>query len=158
MAEGGVVRSYRDLEVYQLAFELAVNIHAMTMRLPKYELYETGSQIRRSAKSIPANIAEGFGRRRYSNEYIHYVTIALASCDETQVHLDLLHSIGNLDTATHAALSDKYSTLGKRLNRFLQSVIEQHVEPYREPRGSRVGEGSTEYAVEVESETILAGN
>ena len=58
------VQSYRDLEVYQISFEGAVKIHEMAMRLPKYELYEVGSQIRRSAKSIPANIAEGFGRRR----------------------------------------------------------------------------------------------
>lgn len=131
MAERVVVRSYRDLEVYQLAFEVAVEIHGMTMGLPKYELYEVGSQIRRSAKSIPANIAEGFGRRRYGNEYVHFLTIALASCDETRAHLDMLHATGNLNDATHEALSGKCSSLGKQLNRFLQAVVEQHVEPYR---------------------------
>lgn len=107
----------------------------MTMGLPKYELYEVGSQIRRSAKSVPANIAEGFGRRRYSNEYIHFLTIALASCDETQVHLDMLHAVGSLDDVTHQALSAKCNVLGKQLNRFVQAVIEQHVEPYRVPGG-----------------------
>ncbi len=61
MVESKLVRSYRDLEVYQISFEGAVKIHEMTMRLPKCELYEEGSQIRRSAKSIPANIAEGKG-------------------------------------------------------------------------------------------------
>jgi four helix bundle protein len=126
------VRSYRDLEVYQMAFEMAVKIHEMTMSLPKYELYEEGSQIRRAAKSIAANIAEGFGRRRYKNEYVHFLTIALASCDETQVHLDLLHGAGNLNEASYQALSAQYQVLGKRINRFLQAVIAQHVEPYRE--------------------------
>jgi four helix bundle protein len=124
------VRSYRDLEVYQAAFELAVDIPRMAMGLPKYELYEEGSQIRRSAKSIPANIAEGFGRRRYTNEYVHFLTVALASCDETQVHLDLLHSVGNLDQDTYQALSVQCETVGKQLNRFVQAVIAQHVEPY----------------------------
>mgnify|MGYP005871175733 CR=1 FL=1 len=156
MAERGVVRSYRDLEVYQMAFELAVEIHAMTMNLPKYELYEEGSQIRRSAKSVPANIAEGFGRRRYSNEYIHFLTVALASCDETQAHLDLLHAVGNLDNAMHETLSNKCGSLGKSLNRFLQAVIEQHVEPYRERNITRIREEHPEYVLE--AGTLEAGS
>jgi four helix bundle protein len=147
VAEKVVVRSYRDLEVYQLAFEGAVKVHAMTMGLPKYELYEEGSQVRRSAKSIPANIAEGFGRRRYANEYIHYLTIALASCDETRVHLDMMHSVGNLDAPTDEALSTRYRIIGKQLNRFLQSVVEQHVEPYRDHSASRVSEDCSEYTL-----------
>jgi hypothetical protein len=75
MAERGQVQSYRDLEVYQIAFAGAVKVHEMTMGLPKYELYEMGSQIRRSAKGIPANIAEGFGRWRYKSESLHFLTI-----------------------------------------------------------------------------------
>jgi hypothetical protein len=59
------VMSYRDLEIYQLAHALALRVHEMTLSLPKFELYEEGSQIRRSAKSAVANIVEGFGRRRY---------------------------------------------------------------------------------------------
>lgn len=55
------IRSYRDLKVYQLSFELAVEVDKMSKRLPKHEMYEEGRQIRRSAKSIPANIAEGLG-------------------------------------------------------------------------------------------------
>lgn len=133
MAGKMAVRSYRDLEVYQAAFEMAVDIHRMTATLPKYELYEEGSQVRRAANSVPANIAEGFGRRRYKNEYVHFLTIALASCDETQVHLDLLHRVGNLSETTYKALSARCQTVGKQLNRFLQVVIAEHIEPYREP-------------------------
>jgi len=59
------MKSHLDLEIYKKAFDLAFDIHNMTMKLPKYELYEQGSQIRRSSKSIKDNIAEGFGRRRY---------------------------------------------------------------------------------------------
>jgi four helix bundle protein len=111
-------------------------------------LYEEGSQIRRSAKSIPANIAEGFGRRRYTNEYTHYLTIALASCDETQVHLDMLHATGNLDAAAHQSFSAMYDTLGKKLNRFLQGVIAQHIEPYRDNVETRIKEDGIEYVLE----------
>jgi len=55
--------SYRDLEVYKLAHELAVEIHKMSLGLPKFEMYEEGSQIRRAVKSVASNIVEGFGRR-----------------------------------------------------------------------------------------------
>ncbi len=125
------IRSYHDLEVYQLAFDLAIEVHQVSLKLPKYELYEEGSQLRRAAKSIPANIAEGFGRRRYKNEYIRFVVYALASCDETRVHLDILNHTGSLPKAPYDHLTAKYTILGKKLNRFLQTIIESHEEPYR---------------------------
>lgn len=53
--------SYKKLKIWQLAKELSIEIHEMTMQLPKFELYETGSQIRRSSKSIRSNIVEGYG-------------------------------------------------------------------------------------------------
>ncbi|MGC9348879.1 MAG: four helix bundle protein [Anaerolineae bacterium] len=127
----GSVRSYRDLEVYQLAFDLAVEIDGISKALPKHELYEVGSQIRRSAKSIPANIAEGFGRRRYKQDYVRFLVCALASCDETRVHLDMLNATGSLTENDYKPLSQRYDLLGRKLNRFLQSVIEHHKEPYR---------------------------
>jgi len=124
-------QSYRDLEVYQLAFQLAVEVDQVSKTLPKHELYEEGSQLRRSAKSIPANIAEGFGRRHYKKEYIRFLIYALASCDETRVHLDLLYETGSLAEKPYRHLSDQYNVLGKRLNKFLQSVVKSHQEPYR---------------------------
>jgi four helix bundle protein len=124
-------KSYRDWPMYQLAFKLAVEIHRMSLQLPKYEIYEEGSQIRRSAKSIPANLAEGYGRRRYKNEYIKFIVYALASCDETRLHLDLLHETGSLPQDQYEYFTEQYIILGKQLNKFLQSVIESHNEPYR---------------------------
>lgn len=83
-------QSYKDLEIYQSAHSLAIEIHEMSLKLPKFEMYEEGNQIRRSAKSAPVNIVEGFGRRRYKNEFIQYLTYALASCDEIKEHLEIL--------------------------------------------------------------------
>lgn len=124
-------KSYRDWPMYQLAFKLAVEIHRMSLQLPKYEMYEEGIQIRRSAKSIPANLAEGYGRRRYKNEYIRFIVYALASCDETRVHLDLLHETNSLPTSRYNYFTEQYTILGKQLNGSLQSIIESHQEPYR---------------------------
>lgn len=67
--------SYKALEIWQLARKASISVHRMTLeRLPKFEMYEEGSQIRRSAKSIPSNIVEGYGRRRYKQEFIRFLT------------------------------------------------------------------------------------
>jgi len=125
------IRSYRDLQVYQLSFRLAVEVDRVSKRLPLHEMYEEGRQLRRSAKSIPANIAEGFGRRRYKGEYVRFIIYALASCDETQVHLDILHATGSLPHAEYEYLSKEYDHLGRMLNNLLQRIIAGHREPYR---------------------------
>ena len=82
--------NHKDLEVWKLAKDLSVEIHSMSLRLPKYELYEEGSQIRRSVKSIRSNLVEGFGRRRYKNDFLRFITYAIASTDETIDHLEIL--------------------------------------------------------------------
>ena len=96
----------------------------MTLQdLPKFELYEEGSQIRRSSKSIAATIVEGFGRKQYQPEYGRYLTYAIASCDETKEHLELLFetdSLGKKDLFER--LLTEYESLGKMLYRFRETV------------------------------------
>ena len=130
-------RSYRDLEVYRLSFRLAVEVDGMTKRLPRHEMYEEGCQIRRSAKSIPANIAEGYGRRRYKADFIRFIIYALSSCDETRVHLDILHQTGSLNRQDYDHFTTEYDKLGRKLNNFLQAVIARHKEPYRQSPTAR---------------------
>jgi four helix bundle protein len=105
--------SYKNLEIWKLANELVKEIHLMTMtQLPKYELYETGSQIRRSSKSIKSNIVEGYGRRIYKQEYIHFLIIAIASNSETIDHLGTLFNTGSLkDEELFKSLTEKYEDL-----------------------------------------------
>ena len=119
---------YKKLKVWQLARELVVEIHAMTLtKLPKFELYEEGSQIRRSMKSVKSNIVEGYGRRRYKQEYIRFLDFAYASLLETIDHLETLHDTGSLiDGDVFAVLSDKLTELSKALYSFNRSVQQHH--------------------------------
>lgn len=119
-------QSYRDLEIHKLAHHLAVEVHTASLALPKFELYEEGSQIRRAAKSISANIVEGFGRRRYKAEFIRFLTFAHASCDETVEHLNLLHDCKSLPDDRHATLLEEYLKLGRMLYRFIEAVEAEH--------------------------------
>ena len=123
--------SYRDLEIWKLARELTIEIHRMTLnKLPKLEMYEEGSQIRRSSKSIRSNIVEGYGRRRYKQDYIRFLCYAEASCDETIDHLETLFETGSLtDKNLYERLHASLRQLGKMINRFLSAVERKHQSP-----------------------------
>ncbi len=115
------MKSYKDLEVYQQAYKLAIEVHHMSLKMPKYELYEQGSQIRRSSKSIKDTIAEGYGRRRYKAEFIRYLIFSHASCDETISHLNMINDIHFLESPL-TDLIEQYELLGKKINKFIQYV------------------------------------
>ena len=87
------MKSYRDLDVYKSAYKLAIKVHKITLTLPKYEMYEQGSQVRRSTKSIKDNIVEGYGRNRYKNEFIRFLVYAHSSCDEATSQLTMIDEI-----------------------------------------------------------------
>jgi four helix bundle protein len=120
--------NYRDLEIWQLARALTIDIHRMTVNeLPKFELYEEASQIRRSMKSVRSNIVEGYGRRRYKQEFIRFLIYALSSNDETTDHLEVLYETSSLtNEALFSDLHTRLDTLGRKLNNFLQAVESGH--------------------------------
>lgn len=122
----GQVQSYKDLEIYQLAHRLAVEVHQVSLALPKFEAYEEASQLRRAAKSVAANIVEGFGRR-YKGEFIRFLTYAHASCSETIEHLEIVTETGSLPIDKGQRLLKDYDLLGRKINRFIQSVIQHHL-------------------------------
>ncbi len=84
------MKSYKDLEIYNLSYDLAVKVHKLTLELPKYEMYEEGSQLRRSSKGITSCIVEGYGRKKYKAELVKFLIYAHASCDETIVHINFI--------------------------------------------------------------------
>jgi len=117
------MQSYRDLEIYKISHKLAIEIHKMTLDLPKFEMYEEGSQIRRSAKAIPSNIVEGFGRKKYQQNYHRFLVIAHASCNETIEHLEILYETESLkNKEKFEYFSKEYDTLGRKLNKFVQAL------------------------------------
>ena len=120
-------KSYRDLDIYNKAHKLAVEIHEMSLKLPQFVLYEEGSQIKRSSKSVENNIVEGFGRRRYKQEFIIYLTYSLASCDETRNHLNTLYETKSLrDANKYECFCEEYDHLGKMMTNFFKSVESGH--------------------------------
>jgi four helix bundle protein len=120
--------SFKNLNVWKLAHEVVVDIHKMTLNdLPQFEMYETGSQIRRSSKSVKSNIVEGYGRRVYKQEFIRFLVFSLASNDETIDHLETLKATGSLQNMNiYLLLYEKLDKLGKMLNKFMSSVKKQH--------------------------------
>ena len=116
--------SYKNLEIWQEARTLVIDIHEMTLKkLPKFELYEEGSQIRKSSKSVKSTIVEGYGRRRYPQDYIRFLTYAIASNDETIDHLETLYETDSLkDKELYENLHDRLEILGKKLNKFIQAI------------------------------------
>jgi four helix bundle protein len=122
-------KGYRDLEIWKLARKIAVAVHRMTLdNLPKFEMYEEASQIRRSTKSISTNIVEGYGRRRYKQEFIRFPVFAHASCDETIEHLEMLFETGSLtNKLIYRDLSAQLDLLGRKLNVFIETVERLHL-------------------------------
>ena len=124
-----VAGSYRELEIYKISKSLAIRVHAMTLRLPKFEQYEEGGQVRRSSKSVTSMIVEGYGRRRYKADYIKHLIYSLTECDETIVHLEFLYETGSAtDVDENKALRSEYEVLSKRINSYIRWV-ENSFEP-----------------------------
>ena len=100
------------------------------MKLPKFEMYEEGSQIRKSSKTTKATIVEGYGRRRYKQDWIKFIVYALSSNDETLDHLENLWDTKSLtDSMIFMSLKNKIETLGKMLTKFLQAIEQEHQSP-----------------------------
>jgi four helix bundle protein len=120
-------QGYKKLKIYHLAHDLAIRVHRVTMNLPKFEMFEEGSQIRRSSKSVSNNIVEGYALRRYKQEYIHYLMRALGSSLETVEHLEFLVETDSLtDKTLYKSLYDGYGQLNSMLYSFIESVTSRH--------------------------------
>ena len=119
--------SYKKLRIYHLSFEVSLKVHRMSLALPAFELYETGSQIRRPSKSVKSNIVEGYGRRKYKSEFIRYIILSQASNDETLDHLETLYVTGSLkDKDTYLELRNLLIRLGKEINSFIIALENKH--------------------------------
>ena len=116
------MKSYKDLDIYNLSLSLFYKIHGVSLKLPKYELYELGSQIRRSSDSVVTNIVEGYGRRRYKQDFIKFLTYSHASNLETLCHLEKLVVLYPDMVNEMVLLQKEYDQLGAKLFSFIRYV------------------------------------
>ena len=104
----GKIKSFKDLQVYQLAFDAALEIHDITKSFPEEEKYALTEQIRRSSRSVCTNIGEAQRKRRYPKNFVSKLSDSEAEATETQIHIDFSFSFKYIDDATHDRLYDQY--------------------------------------------------
>jgi four helix bundle protein len=113
--------SYKELEIYKLAYNIAIRTHKASLKLPAFELHEQGGQIRRSTKSVKDTIVEGYGRRRYKAEFIRYLIYAQASCDEaTNQAITIVELYPKI--IEFVEIQKDLDILGKMINNFIGYV------------------------------------
>ena len=115
------IQSFRDLEVWKVAMDLAAECYKVTKTFPKDELFGMTSQIRRAAASIPANIAEGQGRD-HTKEFLNFLSIARGSHMEVQTHLLLAQRVGLLNEADLQALLTLCERISQMISRLRQAL------------------------------------
>ncbi len=114
-----VVKTFQELDVYQLAFELQQAVFDLSKTFPKEETYSLTDQIRRSSRSVGANIAEAWRKRRYPAHFASKLTDSDGENAETQHWLATALACGYIDEITHASLIDKSETIGSKLGRMI---------------------------------------
>ncbi len=111
------IQSHRELEVYQLAFEAAMQIFEVTKKFPAEERYSLTDQIRRSSRSVCANLAEAWRKRRYAGAFVNKLSDSEAEAAETQTWLEFAVKCDYLDAETGRSLYRTYDhVLGKLVN------------------------------------------
>lgn len=115
------IKKCQDLEVYNLSFEVAMDVFKETKSFPKEELYSLVDQIRRSTRSVPANIREGYAKRRYTDVFIRHLNDALGSSEEILTWLDFSYKCGYLDKEQHKKLLDQYEKIGAMLYKLMSN-------------------------------------
>lgn len=112
-----MIKTFRDLNVWQKAHNLVLNIYKITKSFPMEERYGLVAQLRRSAASIPTNIVEGF-KRKSKKDYAHFINVADASLEETEYHIILAKDLGYIKEKDFNRLNDLCNEIGKMLYGF----------------------------------------
>jgi len=119
---GQMIKSFEDLEVFQRAYKVSLEIHTLSMGFPKREQYGLADQIRRASKSICANIAEGFAKQHHSRaEFKRYLIMAIGSSDEMRVWLRYCLDLSLVEEGTWKAWRDEYKEISKMLQGLYRS-------------------------------------
>jgi len=115
------LKSHKDLIVFQSAIKLAIRIHELSKNFPPEEKYSLTDQLRRSSRSVAANIAEAFRKRRYPKSFISKLSDSEREAAETQVWLYFVETFGYLDSSVTEDLDDQYEHLLAQIVTMIQS-------------------------------------
>jgi four helix bundle protein len=107
--------TYKELIVYQKAYKASIGIHEASMKFPSFERSELGNQIRRASKSIPMNIAEGYGRNDSIEDFRRFLTMAMGSCEEVKVQLDYCRDLRYMSEEQYQGFISTYAEISKML-------------------------------------------
>ena len=111
------IEKFEDLMVFQKAYKQSLEIHKLSLKMPKLEQYALADQIRRASKSICANIAEGFGKQSISKvEFKRYLLIALGSAEEMRVWMRYCYDLHYVEESDWQRISDNYRDIAKMLS------------------------------------------
>ena len=103
------------LNVFTKAYELSLAIHKRSLSFPKFEQYELASQLRRSSKSICANLGEGMGKQASAKDVVRFIRMAIGSCDETRIWLKYAVDLGYLEAEEYERFHEGYCEVGRML-------------------------------------------
>ena len=135
------MKSYKELEVWQRSINLALIAYKLTKTFPRHEQYGLISQVQHCATSIPANIAEGWGRGK-TLEYIHFVQIARGSLMELETHFILAERLHYLNAEQLGKLQKEIEIIGKMLNSLINSLRAYWLSKKRLPK-AKAGEAGS---------------
>ena len=114
--------NFKGLLIYQRSYRAAIEVYRMTENFPKEELYGLTSQMKRASTSVPLNIAEGHGKRESTAEFKRFLLMAIGSCDEMRVLLDMSKDLGYIPEDRYSMLEKEYDEIGKMINKFRMNV------------------------------------
>ena len=109
---------FREIKAYEKSYKSVIEIYEITKTFPREELYAMANQLRRSAMSIPLNIAEGYAKRESQAEFKRFLMMARGSCAETSVLLDFSRDLKYISEEMHGELSERYEVIAKMLHAY----------------------------------------
>ena len=115
------IKNFQDLRIWQKGIEVVKNIYIMTKKFPKEELYGLTSQMRRSAVSIPSNIAEGF-RRYHNKEYRQFLYITMGSCAELETQIIIANELNYINNNNKIELIEKIKYICRMINQLIKKL------------------------------------
>jgi four helix bundle protein len=117
-----MIRSFEDLEAFQKAYRVSLELHKLSLQLPAIEQKALADQLRRASKSVAANIAEGFAKQSFSvAEFRRYLIMAMASCDEVRLWLMYLSDLGYVPQESLMRHKDTYKEIARMLHGLIKN-------------------------------------